>query len=379
MTEHNTEAADLVDDETGSDEIEDAATTQPTLPDLELPTYNGRTPIGMKSALTGAGTRIRHPYGIGDRVVLVVEAKVKKAGHEETDDGLVYVETLKVTDLFELDRDPGTRLLRFLRSNYRLAEDKVAGRAPLADNGTDLGEEGWTDANGVLLTPAEVAERRGDPVAYLTGDTHTPAVIVYDDGSRLLWPDEFLAGFLRPNVGDAGENDRIVVELLHHATGETIARLEDDEFPAHEYDADGIKRTDEATRPSASPVAQMVTAHAELDDWEGAPADHRSVADDGGYGDVEPYDAPTTTPDVPALPGEEAIAAVAPGPVDFAFVDRPVPQLRERLDEVADLILVRRYLEAEKQGRGKGAAARRGALDAIHARIEVLEARQVAQ
>lgn len=329
----------------------DSVDEQPTLPDLELPDYNGRTPVGMKSALTGAGTRIRRPYGIGDRVVLVVEAKVKKAGHEETDDGLVYVETLKVSDLFELDRDPGTRLLRFLRSNYRVAEDKVAGREPLADNGTDLGDEGWTDANGVVLTPAELAERRGDPVAFLLSDDHTPAVVVYADGTRLLWPDEYPQGVARPSIGDELD-DGVVVELLHHATGETIAELP-----------------------------------ADVDDWEGSPEDHRHLTvvvdqddddepGDGGYGDVEPYDAPSTgstSGESPALPGEEALAAILPDAASFAWVDVTVPKLREKLADVADLILVRRFLESEKQGRGRGLVARKGALDAIHARIAEIE------
>lgn len=340
----------------------DAVDEQPTLPDLELPEYHGQKPVGMKSALTGAGTRIRRPYGIGDRVVLVVEAKVKKAGHEETDDGLVYVETLKVSDLFELDRDPGTRLLRFLRSNYRVAEDKVAGRAPLADNGTDLGDEGWTDGNGVVLTPSELAERRGDPVAFLTSAEHTPAVVVYADGTRLLWPDEYPQGVDRPSVGD-DLDDGTVVELLHHATGETIAELLDSD----EVDTDG-------------PFDDVA-------EWEGSPADHRHLtvvddqdddetADDGGYGDVEPYDAPATgkpSGETPALPGEEELAARLPDAASFAWVDVTVPKLREKLAEVADLPLLRRFLESEKQGRGKGAPARKGALDAIHARIAEVE------
>lgn len=314
-------------------------TEQPTLPDLELPEYHGIKPIGMKSALTGAGTRIRRPYGIGDKVVLVVEAKVKKAGHEETDDGILYVENLKVVDLFELDRDPGIRLIRFLRSSYRTAEDKLRGRTPLADDGVDLGEEGYADGNGVVMTPAEVAERRGDPVAFLTGEEHTPAVVVYDDGDRLLWPDEYPKDTERPSVGDELD-DGTVVELLHHSTGETIA------------------------------------------EWEGDPEDHRPAltvvedVDDGGYGDVEAYESPSDDVDAPpALPGEVTLEQRLPTPDSFAFVDTTVPILRERLDEVADLILLHRYLESEKQGRGSGKTARKSALDAIHARISVIEER----
>jgi hypothetical protein len=63
---------------------------QPTLPTLELPEYHGRKAVGMKTSVNGAGNRISRSHEIGERVVLVLETKVRKAGHEETDDGLVY-------------------------------------------------------------------------------------------------------------------------------------------------------------------------------------------------------------------------------------------------------------------------------------------------
>ena len=67
-----------------TDEIE-GVIHQPTLPTMELPDYHGRKPVGMKTALAGAGTRVTRPHTIGDRIVLVIEARVKSASHEDTD------------------------------------------------------------------------------------------------------------------------------------------------------------------------------------------------------------------------------------------------------------------------------------------------------
>lgn len=198
---------------------------QPALPGIgELPEYHGKPATGMRTSLTGAGSRITRSHEIGDRVVLVIEARVRSAGHEQTDDGLVYVEKLKVDDLFELAGDQGRRLLSTMRSLHRTAEDAVQGRQPIGD----LGEVGYTDAAGVVLTPAEVAELRGDPVRAILAPELTPAVVVFDDGTRDLWPDDYAKDTPRPHVGAAWKNTTtgeqlVVVELLHHETGEQLA------------------------------------------------------------------------------------------------------------------------------------------------------------
>lgn len=309
---------------------------QPTLPDLELPDYHGRAPIGMRTALAGAGNRIARAHGIGDRVVLVIEAKVKKAGHEDTDDGLVYVETHKVVDLFELDRDPGARLLSHLRSQYRQAKDAAEGRVPI----DGLGDEGWTDASGVALTAQELAERRGDPVALLGAQDATPAVVVYENGERALWPDEYARDFRRPRAGDLHEAG-LVVELLHHETGET---LEDVRRSSIEVDDPGPDDEDD-----------------ELDPFD---------ADDE-YSNVVPFEKPETVEEPPTA-GEEELAKRLPTSADFAFVDTTVPLLVGKIAEIVDVGHLRRLVEAEKQGRGRALAARKGALDALYGRLAEL-------
>ena len=340
---------------------------QPTLPDLELPDYHGRAPIGMRTALSGAGNRIAKAHGIGDRVVLVIEAKVKKAGHEDTDDGLVYVETHKVIDLFEIDRDPGARLLSHLRSQYRQAKDTAEGRSPIPE----LGDEGWTDANGVVLTAQERAERRGDPVALLGADDLTPAVIVYDNGERALWPDEYARDSRRPRTGDIHE-ERTVVELLHHETGETIADARPPVDPADLVEVEILDAADDDASeldPEPFPAGDQPVEPYTIPDDDPEVA---YVEDDDGYASPVPYEKPETEPEDPPLPGEAALAARLPNKLDFAYVDTTVPLLTAKLADVDDVVRLRRLVEAEKQGRGRELQARKGALDALYARLAEL-------
>lgn len=145
---------------------------QPALPELDLPDYNGRRPVGMKTAVNGAGNRVYRPHTIGDTVTLVIEAKVSDAGHKQTKDGLLYVEKYQVADVFEADGETGKHLLLGLRTAYRLADDERHGRKqlPLAGMPPILGPDGWTDGSGRLLLPEELAEIRGELAAREGGD-----------------------------------------------------------------------------------------------------------------------------------------------------------------------------------------------------------------
>ena len=125
----------MSDDETTTDEE-----TRPAQTALELPDYHGTPAVGMKTSLTGVGKRITRSHDIGERVVLLVEAKVKSAGHEETDDGLLYVEKMATVDLFEVPGETGRRLLGQLRQAYRAGDDASSGKRALALGELDLTE-----------------------------------------------------------------------------------------------------------------------------------------------------------------------------------------------------------------------------------------------
>lgn len=406
---------------------------EPTLPELELPDYHGRKPSGMKTAITGAGNRLSRAHEIGERVILVIEAKVKKAGHEELDDGLEYVEGLKVVDLFEIGGTPGKRLLSSVRQAYRLADDQVKGKKALENDDVDLGSAGVTDSSGNVLTPKELAELRGDPVRAMLEDATTPVVVVYSDGAREIWPDEFEKDAPRPAAGDRFEVDGddgpaayvYVEELLHGDTGETLARWTKDqenerllalEQAAEATEAAEAKATDgraayyrlefasgaveeivaakaPAPAKSAIPAEKMAEAAKVVavmpDGAETVLKDRSGMPDD----DVEPLD-----PGTPPLPGEDLeqdleplegepleptfvededgfAEPVMPEPTkkDFEVVDRPIDELPDALKKIRDVPRAKRILEAERRGRGRSLKTRKGAVDLILGRIADLE------
>lgn len=330
-------------------DTEAVATNQPTLPTLELPEYMGRKPIGMKTSITGAGNRISSHHAIGDRVVLVIEGKVKKAGHEDTDDGLVYVETIKVVDQFEVAGQPGRTLLSTMRSAHRTADDARAGVQAI----DGLGEVGYTDASGIVLTPREVAALRGDPVRAMVTDELRPVVVVYEDEVRQLWPDDFVQDDPRPVIGQAVLDDgevRKVAALLDAETGEDLVAT---------VSVPPTSTTFETTFDDPEVIVE--------DDIP--PFDDLPDADAAATDDVPPFDA---EPEAPAEPGEAELEARLPRTDDFAFVDRGIPDLRDALEDITDVTQLHRLLNAEKQGRGRGLKYRKGALDVIHARLDVV-------
>lgn len=240
---------------------------EPALPGLELPSYHGRKPSGMKSSITGSGNRVTTEHEIDSRVVFVIEAKVKKAGHEQTDDGLLYAESYSVVDLFEVPGKAGTKLLSTVRQAYRTADDEVKGRAPLPGLG-----EGATDASGVVLTPEELAAAQGvpmtEPADALDPSTPGPVVVLYSDGAREIWPEEFPSGEPRPEPGarfilddlpegqEPGPTDYVFVEkLLDVDTGETVAEWtaadEDARLEWLEKELEEQERSAEAGPPEA--------------------------------------------------------------------------------------------------------------------------------
>lgn len=375
-TEDTTPETDALDD----------VTHQPMLPTLELPEYHGRKPVKMKTAIAGAGSRITRPHSIGDRIVLIAEVRVKSAGHEDTDDGLEYVERYKVLDLFELDKDQGARLISTVRSLYRTADDAVKGRRPVPG----LGEVGYTDASGVVLTPSEVAELRGDPVRAILSPELTPAVVVYEDGNRDLWPDDYPKDAPRPNIGeryltDSGEVE--VLQLLHHQTGEPIETAATPAVP------DLPEPEPELPEPESDPLASALAAAGVSNALAALVAEEPDQADlvaaIGGTTPAEeadPYagelgdDVEGWEPATPPRPltTEEAeterILAAVPAAPDFAFVDCQIPELISKLAGVTDLAQAKRLELAEKHGRGRGLKPRGGALSALGKRVAELAA-----
>lgn len=347
-------------------------TVQPTLPTLELPEYRGRKPVGMKTSINGAGNRVSRPHGIDDRVVLVLEAEVKKAGHEKTDDGLVYSEILKVRDLFEIAGDAGLRLLSTVRQSYRVADDEREGRQPIP------GVDGWTDESGTVVSPDELAALRDDPARALADERVTPVVVLFSDGARQLWPEEFEEGEARPAVGDRYADERFgggpasyvyVAKLLHADTGETLEEWTDaqeearllrmeDQAANEERVADGLADEIPSTRGEEPGSGEVVGSSppdppAELARAGDAPDDEIVLAEDeDGFADV--------------------VAFTGPSADDYKFIDRNAPDIKVDLPTVTDRDQLMRLIKAEENGRGRGLKPRKGVLEMIGRRAAEL-------
>lgn len=206
---------------------------QPALPTLELPDFEGLKPSGVVTRVNGAGNRIARALHLEDRVVLVVECEVSNVGHAVTDDGIKRVHTLRVKDLYELEGKPGLTLLRSLRQAYRLADDHRHGRKPI------LADLEQPDGNGAGVDV--VVDDLGQ-IHTATNDLGLPivdvAVVVFEDGTRALWPDDFAgATGLHPMAGDrimrpGAKKDtepELIRKVLDADTGETLEEWTDEQ------------------------------------------------------------------------------------------------------------------------------------------------------
>lgn len=175
---------------------------------------DGRKPIGMKSSLLGTSSRVTSAHEIGDTLVLVVEAKVKSSGHDDTDDGLMYAEKYKTIDLYELHGDKANQALSAARQEYR----ERNGEPPLGNGDTEpfRGSEVKTDGAGVVMTDAERAEAVGDIVERETERPPTDEEIAGARADREA-AEEMLAG-RQPFPGYDAAPARTVVLQLKEST-----------------------------------------------------------------------------------------------------------------------------------------------------------------
>ena len=331
----------------------DDVAVAPSLP-LELPEFEGVLPVGVVTKINGSGQRIRRPMHLGERVVLVVEAEVDNIGHARTDDGVKRNQTLKVADLYELEGKPGAVLLRSLRQAYKLADDHSAGRKVLGagidqpePNGT--GMEFTVDENGIVLTDAELAAIRGE---VLPGLPHVDvAVLVFDDESRALWPDDFAdAAGPHPEAGErirkpgakAKDDPVLIRSVLDADTGETLESWSEEDEAARLLEEQRAAELEEARLDRE--------AHEEL-----------LAAREGVLGPPTPDEDPV----VLAEPTLEDVARALIEDVDSKA--RAVGSIRSDLADVTSPALVSAALELERAGRN-----RKGVVSALDLRLSDL-------
>lgn len=224
----------------------------------EMPEIAGTVPVGVVTKVKGTGQRISRAMEFEEEVLLLVEGTVTGYGLVETKDGAKLQQVLTVDDLWEVtDDEAADRLLRKVRAQTRLAADTDAGRNPIASF-TEQAAQYVTDADGVLMTPAEIAAARGE--AWAPDDSF---VIEFRGGARGLWPEEFpgqeLAapgGMMLVPGGDAAERDQVVA-YYQPDSAETIAVWTDED------EAERLRLLEE--RAAAEEAAADREAMAELE------------------------------------------------------------------------------------------------------------------
>jgi hypothetical protein len=297
----------------------------------DLGDFEGLPVVAQSLVLKGTGDGLSKAMAVkpvhigkGDTVDLLIRARagsVKFDPHKDDPDAWVRVETLTAETITIVDREFAQASIE----QQEAANDRALGRTKIPfPPAVDKGALVVTDENGVVLTPAEIAERRGDgrPVVE-TG----PAVVVYDDGSRALWPDEFDRDVLRPTIG---EDD--VADLLDPTTGESFGLAGD----VGEGGSTDATATDDDGSLSPAEVAALdeMTIPLEDDDWE----------------------------DVPAVDN-------LPTSVDFEVLAGTVKQITADVEACTDIGRLLRLLRGERQGAGSASKPRASLITAIEARI----------
>lgn len=215
-----------------ADDDDETGTAQHT---LELPEFDGIIPVGVLTAITGAGQRIHRAIHHGEKLVLLVEAEVADVRHPKTKEGIKRKHVLSVVDLYEVPGDAGKRMLTHLRQSYRQDDDARNGRRSLlGDHSPVLGPKGWTDANGNLLSDEDLAELRGVSFLAAANDPSLDGVdVVFADGGRMRWPSDFgPEPGSRPRVGDFltdSDDPRQVRLLVDPASGDVLDEWTDDD------------------------------------------------------------------------------------------------------------------------------------------------------
>jgi hypothetical protein len=218
------------------------------------------TPNKLSSKLAGAaldrlGAREIQP---GEKLVLIVEGRLAKHNDRydpETGEFDERVQVLDAADVYELGGTEGRDVLRQVRNRWQLADDGTRGVMPF-DHSVPAAQ--YVSSDGTVLTPAEIAEARGE--SWSPADDLT---VEFAGGVRAFWPDDWgggshslpgVGGFMQVPGGDPGEVVQ-VVRLLDPESGDLVAEWTDVDEEARELA--------EAAREDREAHEQLQAARAE--------------------------------------------------------------------------------------------------------------------
>ena len=283
-----------VSDDQTVEQTDDAEVDAEQAP-LEAITFEGKPVAAIVTKLSGSLDEVARPIHPGDRGYVLVEWKFGGANHNG--DPLKRTQTLDVHGAFEVGQAEAEPLMAAHRAAAVAARDEALGRRSLGAEVDDTVQV-TTNADGVVMTAAELAEARGD---LLPADRSF--AVEFLGGARGVWPEAWLGlgqtlaavgGTMRlPESTALGEVDQ-VIRWVDLESGEALAEWTEGDEEARLADLEQALAVAEA-KADREVVEAMTRPAPDLADDEADDAGE--VADDAeakrflGPGD-EPEDDP---------------------------------------------------------------------------------------
>lgn len=111
------------------------------MPDLKLPMFEGQavraTAVSVTGKVTDAIAQPIRPLELGETITVLVTGTVTKVTHQEAENGLVRVHTVKAAEVFEMDEGDAALILAEARKATEAAIDELLGRKRLDLDGEE--------------------------------------------------------------------------------------------------------------------------------------------------------------------------------------------------------------------------------------------------
>lgn len=102
---------------------------------MKLPQFEGQavrsTAVSVTGKVTDAIAQPVRPLELGESIVVLVTGTVTKVTHQEAENGLVRMHTVKAAEVFEVDEGDADLMVAELRSRTESAIDELLGRKRL--------------------------------------------------------------------------------------------------------------------------------------------------------------------------------------------------------------------------------------------------------
>lgn len=192
--------------------------TEEETADQTADAFAGIDTAAIRTSIGGVLARITRPLHHREVITVVAQVEVTGLNFPATKNGIARHQAGAVLDAFEVRGKPGRTLVNALKQAHD--PSPLPFRAKADASIIDATIAGITDAAGVVVTP-------GDRAAL--GLAPGTVAVIFANGARAAWPDDFPKGTDRPSSGEfievpgAGDGySEQVTEVLDMVTGQPI-------------------------------------------------------------------------------------------------------------------------------------------------------------